>query len=47
LAVELAREFGLTLLAFARGGVANQYAPIADDSEANTKKSEQDHEAGP
>ena len=33
LAVEVAGEFGLTLLAFARGGVANQYAPIADDSE--------------
>ena len=31
LSVELAREFGLTLLAFARAGVANQYAPVADD----------------
>lgn len=31
LAIELAREFGLTLLAFARGGVANQYAPVTDD----------------
>jgi len=33
LAVELAREFGLTLLAFARGGVANQYAPATDGSD--------------
>lgn len=33
LAVELAQEFGLTLLAFARGGVANQYAPIVGDQE--------------
>lgn len=33
LAVELAREFGLTLLAFARGGVANQYAPITNESD--------------
>lgn len=32
IAVELAREFGLTLLAFARGGVANQYAPVAGGS---------------
>jgi FdhD protein len=31
LSVELAREFGLTLLAFARRGVANQYAPVADE----------------
>jgi FdhD protein len=31
LSVELAREFGLTLLAFARAGVANQYAPVDDD----------------
>jgi FdhD protein len=38
LAVELAREFGLTLLAFARGGVANQYAPMADKS-TNQEKS--------
>lgn len=30
LAVELAREFGLTMLAFARDGVANQYAPLDD-----------------
>jgi len=28
LSVELAREFGLTLLAFARAGVANQYSPF-------------------
>lgn len=33
LSVEVAREFGLTLLAFARGGVANQYSPeVALDS---------------
>jgi FdhD protein len=32
-AVELAREFGLTLLAFARGGVANQYSPMPDKSD--------------
>jgi FdhD protein len=32
-AVEVAREFGLTLLAFARGGVANQYSPMPDKSD--------------
>ena len=30
LAVETAREFGLTLLGFARGGVATQYSPVPD-----------------
>jgi FdhD protein len=30
LAVDLAHDFGLTLLAFARNGVAKQYLPLTD-----------------
>lgn len=32
LAIDLAQEFGLTLLAFARGGVANRYSPNKTES---------------
>ena len=34
LAIELARDFNLTLLAFARKGVAKQYAPFVNSSES-------------